>query len=161
MQKTTFSVRSIGTIDNEGGSFVIRINDEYREALKEAEGFSHLQIFWWCHMVDDEELRSLTVVPKPYKKGPDEVGLFATRSPVRPNPIAMTIVSVLSIDRDAGTIRIPYIDAEEGSSVIDIKPYHGIERVRKWSVPDWCSHWPGWYEETAGFDWEKEFENAQ
>ena len=111
-------------------------------------------------MVDNEEMRQYMVAPKPYKKGPEEVGLFATRSPVRPNPLGMTTVPVLDIDRKNGLVKIAFIDAENGTPIVDIKPYHGIDRVRDVHVPEWCSHWPEWYEDSAEFDWAEEFENA-
>jgi len=161
MKEKNYQLKSIGHIEADGQEFAIRLNKEYRNALREVEGFSHLQIFWWCHLLDNEEMRSIVVSPKPYKKGPEKVGIFATRSPVRPNPIGVTTVSVLGIDLEQGIIRIAFIDAEEGTPVVDIKPYYGMDRVKQVTVPGWCSHWPKWYEESASFDWEDEFENAR
>ena len=89
------------------------------------------------------------------------MGVFATRSPLRLNPIALTTVSILKIDHDRGIIHIPYIDAENGTPIIDLKSYHpSIDRIKDVSVPEWCSHWPKWYEDSADFDWESEFVNA-
>jgi hypothetical protein len=69
---------------------------------------------------------------------------------------------ILEIDHDSGAIVVPYIDAEDGTPVIDIKPYHpATDRVRDVSVPDWCSHWPKWHEDSAGFNWAAEFENVR
>ncbi len=161
MKETNYELKTIGRIGADGEDFAVRLNDEYRDALKEAKGFSHLQILWWCHLLDNEEMRSFLVSPKPYKKGPDEVGVFATRSPVRPNPIGVTIVPVLGINSKEGIIHIAFIDAEDGTPVVDIKPYYGMDRVKQVKVPAWCSHWPQWYEDSATFDWEAEFENAR
>jgi tRNA (Thr-GGU) A37 N-methylase len=73
---------------------------------------------------------------------------------VRPNPIAVSIAAVQSIDEDAGVIRIPYINAEDGTPILDIKPYHpSVDRLGAVSVPAWCRHWPPWYEDSASFDW--------
>lgn len=80
---------------------------------------------------------------------------------MRPNPLEMTIVPVVDIDQEEGIIRIEYIDAEDGSPVVDIKPYHGTDRLRGFAVPSWCTHWPAWYEDASEFDWEAEFENAR
>ena len=159
-KKITYELRTIGTIEAANGEFAVRVHEDYKEALKEIEGFSHLFLFWWCHFLDNEEMRKYTVAPKPYKQGPDEIGLFATRSPVRPNPLAVTIVPLIDVARDEGLLRVAYVDAENGSPVIDIKPYYGIDRVRDITVPSWCAHWPSWYEDAAIFDWEAEFENA-
>ena len=113
---------------------------------------------WWADQVDRSELRKIVVLDKPYIKGPDKIGIFATRSPVRPNPVALSAVQVISIQMAEGIITTPYIDAEPGTPVLDIKPYHTCtERIRDVQVPEWCAHWPGWYEDNADFDWEGEF----
>jgi tRNA-Thr(GGU) m(6)t(6)A37 methyltransferase TsaA len=87
------------------------------------DGFSHINVLWWCHKCDSEEARNILEVKKPYRKAPDIIGVFATRSPVRPNPIALTAVQVIGIDHAAGTIQLAYIDADDGTPVLDIKPY--------------------------------------
>jgi tRNA (Thr-GGU) A37 N-methylase len=131
--------------------------NKYIPALTNLNGFSHLQIVWWGHLFDHPAQRAVLVSDKPYQTGPDKIGIFATRSPIRPNPVLITNVSVQRIDFEKGLIETPYIDAEDGSPVIDIKPYHQSERVRECSVPDWCRHWPEWDEDAATFDWENEF----
>jgi tRNA-Thr(GGU) m(6)t(6)A37 methyltransferase TsaA len=144
------------------GSFGVKLEERYAPALREMDGFSHVIVLWWCHHVDGQQYRRLTELEKPYKRSPAKVGVFATRSPVRPNPIAATAVAVLKVDHEAGIIQIPYIDAEHGSPVLDIKPYHPCaDRIREVSVPEWCSHWPEWYEDSAQFDWSAEFVGAQ
>jgi len=98
------------------------------------------------------------VCDKPYKKGPDVLGVFATRSDYRPNPIGLSICPVKQIDVKKGIMELFYIDAEEDTPVIDVKPYHpGLERIQDVKVPNWCSHWPQWYEDSAVFDWAAEF----
>ncbi len=90
--------------------------------------------------------------------GPETIGIFATRSPVRPNPIALSAVPVLGIDTAAGIIAVPYVDADDGTPVLDIKPYlPATERIRDVKVPAWSAHWPQWYEDNWGFDWAAEF----
>ena len=120
-------------------------------------GFSHLDIVWWGSLYDNQEARKILITEKPYKKGPDKLGIFATRSPVRPNPILITTIYVTKIDFEKGIIYTPYIDAEPGTPVLDIKPYHKSSRIKNLNVPDWCKHWPEWYEDSANFDWENEF----
>jgi tRNA (Thr-GGU) A37 N-methylase len=102
-------------------------------------------------------LRSALVSKKPYKKGPETIGVFATRSPVRPNPVLITTITVLHIDHEKGIIHIPWMDAENGTPILDIKPYHLSERVHECKVPQWCNHWPKWDEESATFNWQNEF----
>ena len=159
---TDFSLQSIGTVRAAATGFTLHIDEGFRPALTELKGFSHINVLWWCHLLDDPLYRGMMVVDKPYKQGPDSVGIFATRSPARPNPIALSAVPVTYIDRATGQISIAYIDAEDGSPILDIKPYlPAVDRIRTTSSPDWCADWPDWYEDSATFDWGAVFENAQ
>ena len=156
MQK--FQVKPIGKIRvNEEGMLVV-IEKNYVPALKALDGFGHLNIIWWFSDFDNEEMRNILEVPKPYKKSPELMGIFATRSPVRPNPIALSTVKVIHIDYEKGIIKIPYIDANEQSPVLDIKPYTpSLDRIERPSVPAWCKHWPMSVEQSESFNWENEF----
>lgn len=152
----------IGYVRADADGFRLAIEEPYRSALHGLEGFSHLIVVWWCHLLDNDEYRSITQCDQPYKTAPATLGIFATRSPVRPNPIAISPTAVLEIDAAQGMIYIPYIDAEDATPILDLKPYHPtIDRIRDVRVPAWCSHWPQWYEDSATFDWEAEFVNAQ
>jgi hypothetical protein len=73
---------------------------------------------------------------KPYKKGPEELGIFATRSPLRPNPILLSAAQMLDLDVEKGVVQLAYLDAEEGSPILDIKPYlPATERIRDANCP--------------------------
>jgi tRNA (Thr-GGU) A37 N-methylase len=157
IMETTLQLQPIGKVVHENGMFVIQIDEAFRPALTNLNGFSHLQIVWWGNQSDSPEMRQQTMVEKPYKKGPDKLGLFATRSPVRPNPVLITTIEAINVDCKKGRISTWYIDACPGTPILDIKPYHLSERVHNCHVPDWCSHWPQWYEESATFDWPNEF----
>ncbi len=160
--KQEFNLKPIGVVRAGTDGFRLEIEKEYRPALKGLEGFSHLDVLWWCHRLDNPECRQMVRCKQPYKNSPAQLGIFATRSPVRPNPIALTAVALLGIDQKQGVVRIPYIDAEDGTPILDIKPYHPCtDRVRDVTVPDWCRHWPRWYEDSANFDWAAEFVNAR
>lgn len=140
----------------------LEISKPFHEALQELDGFSHINVLWWCHLSDNEKDRMVITCKKPYKKAPVSVGTFATRSERRPNPVALTVVPVIEIDHDKGIIDIPFIDAEDETPIIDIKPYHpATDRVKRVSVPQWCKHWPKWYEDSARFDWEDEFATSR
>ncbi len=159
---SNFTLNPVGHVDVGQSGFTIKVDKPYRDALRGLEGFSHLNILFWCHLLDEPLYREMVTTEKPYKNGPDQVGIFATRSPARPNPIATTPVGVNSLDVDEGLVHITYIDAEPGTPVLDIKPYvPAIDRVRDTASPDWCSDWPEWYEDSATFDWGAVFENAQ
>jgi len=158
MNKTEYRISPIGYIRVSNGSTRLELDGDFAPALEGLEEFSHIVVVFWCHLTDTPECRNLLVCDKPYTKGPDRVGILSTRSPVRPNPIAISSVSVIKLDRAAGIIDIPFIDAEDGTPIIDIKPYHpSIDRIREVSTPEWCDHWPKWYEDSGSFDWESEF----
>ncbi|MGN1170584.1 MAG: TrmO family methyltransferase, partial [Lachnospiraceae bacterium] len=102
--------------------------------------------------------RAVLTEEKPYTKGPDEIGVFALRSPERPNPIAVSNAQITHINEEKGIVGLTYIDAYEGSAVLDIKPYTpSIDRVESPRTPDWCRHWPKSVEESGSFDWAAEF----
>ncbi len=161
MERVKYQLNSIGEVNRTEQGFVVQLSVQFKEALLGLKGFSHVQIYWWAHQLDSVEMRNINKVEKPYKKGPQELGIFATRSPLRPNPLAMTIVSITFIDEPQGVLGITFIDAEPGTPVLDIKPYYGMDRVKEYQVPPWCSHWPQWYEDAGEFDWAGEFENAR
>ncbi len=135
----------------------IRLEAPYAQGLKGLEGFGHVQVLWFADQMGNAG-SSFTVIPKPYAKGPDHLGVFATRSPYRPNSLCLSTAMVVSVDEELGILELGYIDAEDGTAVLDIKPYHGSEdRVRQYSTPCWCSHWPAWVEDSEQFNWEEEF----
>ena len=156
MQK--FHVNPIGKINvNEDGMF-IELEQKYIPALQALDGFSHLSVIWWFSDFDNEQMRNTIETPQPYKKSPAVMGIFATRSPVRPNPIALSTAQVIHIDYEKGIIQIAYIDANDGTPVLDIKPYTpSLDRVETPRVPEWCSHWPMSLEKSGTFHWEDEF----
>jgi tRNA-Thr(GGU) m(6)t(6)A37 methyltransferase TsaA len=93
----------------------IEIFSEYRNGLKDLEGFSHILVLFYFHKSDYSHL-----IVKPYLD--DQLGgVFATRSPHRPNFIGLSVVELLRIDD--GILHIRGIDMIEGTPVLDIKPY--------------------------------------
>lgn len=155
--KNTIQVHSIGSIHAESGTFYIKVKEEYKKGLTSIDGFSHLQVVWWGNLFENPVHRSQLVTTKPYKKGPEKVGVFATRSQFRPNPILITTIYVEEIDFEQGKVYTPYIDAENNTPLLDMKPYHLYERVENCTVPDWCKHWPSSHEKSASFNWDNEF----
>lgn len=155
---TALKVVPIGKIRNTDSVTEIVLEPAYIPALKALEGFSHINVIWWFSGFDTEEARSVLTAEQPYKKAPETMGVFATRSPVRPNPIALTASEIIGIDHQRGIIQIAYTDADDGSPVLDLKPYTpSLDRVEAPGVPDWCSHWPMSVEASGEFEWEKEF----
>ena len=72
-------------------------------------------------------------------------GVFACRSEYRPNPILMTTCTILDVDEDNGTVQVAWIDALDGTAILDLKPFMPVsDRPEEVRMPDWLSHWPEW-----------------
>jgi tRNA-Thr(GGU) m(6)t(6)A37 methyltransferase TsaA len=153
-------IKSIGTVTSEKEGFSVQLYQEFIPGLKGLTGFSHLQIVWWAHLADNIDARRNLVFEKLFKKGPSQTGVFATRAPSRPNPVMITTIKLSQIDFEKGIIFTPFIDAEPGTPVIDIKPYHPMERVKNCEVPEHRRHWPQWMEEAVTFNWKDEIWGA-
>ena len=96
---------------------------EYRspEALRGLDGFSHLWLIWGFSANRHGEWQP-TVRP-PRLGGNERMGVFATRSPYRPNPLGLSCVEIERIDIDAATIYVRGADLMDGTPIYDIKPY--------------------------------------
>lgn len=152
-----YQIKPVGYVEVSEKGFSIKIEKEFLPGLTNLEGFSHIQVVWWGHLYDKPQYRKNLMSKKPYKTGPDVLGVFATHSPVRPNPILLTTIDIQNIDYEKGIIYTSWIDAEKGTPVLDIKPYHLEERIRDCKVPVWCEHWPKWGEDSGTFNWQDEF----
>ncbi|TYQ12717.1 UNVERIFIED_CONTAM: tRNA-Thr(GGU) m(6)t(6)A37 methyltransferase TsaA [Acetivibrio alkalicellulosi] len=140
------------------GNNSFEIDKEYKDALMGIDEFSHLIVVWWADHVDNPDLRKIMSSEKPYKNGPDSIGILATRSPLRPNPICISIIDVKSIDFDLGIIYTSYIDAENGTPILDIKPYYPCtDLVKEYKLPKWCDGLPNCIEDSADYDWSNFF----
>ncbi|HWQ75010.1 MAG TPA: tRNA (N6-threonylcarbamoyladenosine(37)-N6)-methyltransferase TrmO [Syntrophomonas sp.] len=96
---------------------VIEVFDEYTAGLKNVETLTNLFVLYWGDRSDRNVLQSVT----PF--GPEITGVFSSRSPNRPNPIALCIVDVISVEGNKLTVR--GLDALDGSPLLDIKAYSG------------------------------------
>lgn len=94
---------------------VLEILPEFEVGLTDIEGFSHLFVIWVFDRSQDFDL--LATPPTDNKPH----GVFATRSPRRPNPIALTVVEVLR--RDGRNVHVRGVDMLDGTPILDIKPY--------------------------------------
>ncbi len=105
----------------------IEILPEFEPGLLDIEGFSHLFILWEFDRADGF---SLVAHPPTDEKRPH--GVFATRTPRRPNPIGLTVVELLR--RDGAILHVRGVDMLDGTPVLDIKPYLSsipMEKVRR------------------------------
>ena len=104
-------------VNNDEGDFRIVVNKEYTEGLFELETFTYIFVVYYLHRTN--ELSSMLVYP-PWVDG-RQVGVFASRSPVRPNNIGISVVRVKGIENNE--IFITGLDAFDGTPLLDIKPY--------------------------------------
>ncbi len=93
---------------------IAEIDPAYREGLKDLETFSHLILLYWL----GPQPSLLTIAPA-FDRKPH--GIFATRTPVRPNPIGLSVVSLHGIH--AGRLTVRNLDCRDGTALLDIKPY--------------------------------------
>lgn len=113
--------RQGGLVDEIKG--IVKFLPEYRvkEALKGLDGYSHIWVIWGFSLAQREEW-SPTVRP-PRLGGNTRMGVFATRSPYRPNSLGMSCLKLLSIDEEKGELHVAGMDMCDGTPVYDIKPY--------------------------------------
>ncbi len=114
---------------------VVEVWPEFAAGLQDLDGFSHIMLLYHFHCVTQTRL---TVVPFMDR---EPRGVFSTRAPVRPNPIGLSVVRLLSVE--GNRLQIEGIDVVDGTPLLDIKPYapefdhHPSERI-------------GWLERTRG-----------
>ena len=139
------TLTSIGTVRSpikerqrgniEGVIAEINIDDNFAEGLDNIDEFSHLIIIYYLHQ--SRRPFPLKVRPK-WRTEPAPVGVFSSRSPDRPNPLAKTVVKLL--ERRGNVLKVQGLDAIDGTPVIDIKPYlPDIDSVPDARVPRWIT----------------------
>ncbi len=105
--------RGVGAKHTSEGT--LEILPELADGLQDIEGFSHLLVIWCFHRSEGYELVSQPPTD-------DRIhGVFATRSPRRPNPIGLTVVRL--IERNGNRLRVRGVDMLDGTPILDIKPY--------------------------------------
>lgn len=114
----------IQAVYGQGIEAQVVVDEEYACALDDIDGFERLWLIYW---MDRVQIFRPKVVPY---RDTRERGLFATRSPTRPNPIGMSVVRLLR--REGNVLHVADIDTLDGTPLLDIKPY----------VPEFDAH-PG------------------
>jgi len=113
----------------------IYIDPEYEELLDGIEGFSHILVIFWPHLLPEDRRNLKKVHPMGRKDIPLQ-GIFATRSPARPNPILVSSVEL--IERKNNVLYVKGLEALDESPIFDIKPvtrnFNKIENAR---FPEW------------------------
>ena len=112
----------------------IIINNELTEALNGVDGFSHLFVLFWLNQIPNEKRQIMKVHPRGRKDMP-LLGVFATRTMLRPNPIGLTLVELIKVENNVLTVR--GLDAYNGTPVLDIKPFDTWDTAKTPKMPQW------------------------
>ncbi|MEF8874406.1 MAG: tRNA (N6-threonylcarbamoyladenosine(37)-N6)-methyltransferase TrmO [Candidatus Thermoplasmatota archaeon] len=138
----TYEVKEIGTVRNDyleeipedykNRSSMIEVFEEYTPSLKGIEDNSHVAVFFW---LDRSDRGVQQVHPMADEENP-LTGVFATRAPVRPNPIGETICELKR--REGNKLHVIGLDALDNTPVIDIKPFTDKYKVNGVKYPGWA-----------------------
>ncbi len=99
----------------EGIEGEVVLDPQYAEGLEGIEAFSHIYLFFHFHAAKKTSLRTI-----PYLSD-EEMGVFATRSPSRPNKIGLSLVRLIGVENNI--IKVSDIDIMNGTPLLDVKPY--------------------------------------
>ncbi len=116
--------RQSGLVSELTGEIVFEAQYKNEQALRGLEGYSHIWLLWKFDVPDTDEFRPM--VKPPRLGGNTRMGVFATRSPFRPNPIGLSCVKIEKIDLKTPkgpVIYVSGIDMADNTAIIDIKPY--------------------------------------
>ena len=135
-QCTTFTVKPTGFVRKADGRTLIVLDKKYQPGLVGLDGFSHVYVFWWFNRNDTREGRAvLQVHPRGNRKNP-LTGVFATRSPRRPNLIALSLCTIVSVEENV--VEVEKIDAFPDTPVLDMKPFMpGYDSAPDARLPEW------------------------
>ncbi|MBI5052342.1 MAG: tRNA (N6-threonylcarbamoyladenosine(37)-N6)-methyltransferase TrmO [Chloroflexi bacterium] len=123
-------------VDENWGNVIseIVVNESLADGLKGLDQFSHVIVIFWMHQ---STFNPNDLVRRP--RGRDDMpmsGIFAQRAKHRPNPIGITPVELLKVEKNVITVK--GLDAIDGTPVLDLKPYFPIfDRVDNTRVPEW------------------------
>jgi tRNA-Thr(GGU) m(6)t(6)A37 methyltransferase TsaA len=107
----------------------VEVFPEYAEGLKDVEGFSHIILIYHFHLS-----KGLSLKVKPYMEN-ELRGVFATRAPSRPNPIGISVVRLVRVEKSILYVRD--VDFVDGTPLLDIKPYVPEFDVREVNKTGW------------------------
>jgi len=131
------SIKEPGIEDWRTVTSEIIIEENLKEALSRIDEFSHIIVIYWMHKLSPSQRAIIKVHPKANQNLP-LVGVFASRSPARPNPIGVTTVKLL--ERRDNVLKVTGLDAINGTPVLDIKPYlPGDDSSTEAKTPGWLT----------------------
>ncbi len=127
--------RAVGSkVRQKGALSTIILRQELVDAVEGLSEFSHAFILFWMHEITPDERRIVKTHPRGRRDLPF-LGVFATRTPQRPNPIGLTLVEIVKVEGHVLTVR--NLDAFDGTPVLDIKPFDPWDTTDQARVPAW------------------------
>lgn len=133
--KDKFGVpRQSGLVPSATARLKIRADLQPEQSLQGLEGFSHVWLIWIFH--ENKSARFHAKVHPP-RLGGENLGLFATRTPHRPNPIGLSLVELVSVEKDG--IIVSGVDLMDGTPILDLKPYLPEIEARPEARTGWTS----------------------
>jgi tRNA-Thr(GGU) m(6)t(6)A37 methyltransferase TsaA len=99
----------------DGARGTVTVFEEFQDGLKDLEGFERIWLICWFHRAPEARLLVIPFLDDQQR------GVFATRAPARPNPIGISSVRLLRVDRNVLTVAD--VDIVDGTPLLDIKPY--------------------------------------
>jgi tRNA-Thr(GGU) m(6)t(6)A37 methyltransferase TsaA len=136
MKSIGYVHRSSKNEDVRDRSLVSRIvvNEDFTAALDGLEDFSHLYVLFHLHQVSGAERKTMKLHPRGRADMP-LLGVFATRTAFRPNPIGLTLVELL--ERRKNVLVVRGLDAFDGTPVLDLKPADHADTAKNLRLPKW------------------------
>jgi tRNA-Thr(GGU) m(6)t(6)A37 methyltransferase TsaA len=120
---------------------VVEVYEKFKEALDGLEGFSHIFVISYFHMLKPEQVGPLRVKPRGLLRqglAPEELptcGAFALDSPTRPNPIGLSLARL--VRAEGRKLHVAGLDLFDRTPVLDIKPYQPQYRTEEYGLPEW------------------------
>jgi len=138
----TFKLAVIGRVELKGTAAAIHLFDTYADGLLGLEQWSHVQVLYWFDKNDTPDKRKvLRVHPRGNRENP-LTGVFACRSPFRPNLLGLTVCRIVGVE--GCVVRLDTLDAFDGTPVLDLKPFTPADAPSQGvKVPAWASRGPG------------------
>ena len=136
----SYSIQPVGQVLKSSDTTILEIFPGFQDALLGLDKFSHVLVLYWFNRNDSPDKRAiLRVHPRGDKANP-LTGVFATRSPFRPNLIGFSVCRIRSVEQNK--IQVDNIDAFDGSPIIDLKPFiPASDCVPDASVPEWVKRY--------------------
>lgn len=138
---SSYDMTYAGEIRNTHGVTYLQYNKE-SDMPKRFSEFE--RVVWWFHKFEDKKYRRILQC-EPLYECDGKVGVFACRAPVRPNPIAMTVVKIVKVDYEKNRVYINGIESYDHTPFLGLLSYHAkLDQFKKGDVklPPWAENWP-------------------